>query len=361
MSETTNNTQRQRPVTISEVAERAGVSIATVSRVVNGSNKVDPQLAERVRAAIASLNYQPNRVARALAGSRSVLLGLLVTDIQNPFFIDLMRGVEEVSQQNGYLLVICNTTEDPQKEKQYIEILATEQVAGVIIVPSRERLEALTMLKTRHIPVITVDRRVHDRTIDAVLINNVQAAKEGVTHLISNGYQRIGIITGLKSATTANDRLLGYRQALQEAGIAHDLALEQRGPFNEETGEHAVQQLLQCDPPVEAILTANNRITVGALRALQAHQKRVPEDIALVGFDEVRWAIPDLVSITTITQPAYELGRTAVLRLLQRLQQPDLPRQEIILQYQLLMRATSRPRRESTWEEQVQQAGLDRA
>jgi LacI family transcriptional regulator len=346
MSDTTDEFQHARSVTIREVAERARVSIATVSRVVNGSSKVDPQLAERVKEAIATLHYQPNRTARALAGNRSALLGLLVTDIQNPFFMDLMRGVEEVSSQNGYLLVICNTAEDPQKEKQYIEILASEPVAGAIIVPAREQLDALAMLKARQIPIITVDRRVRDRTVDAVLVNNVLAAKEAVAHLINNGYQRVGIITGLKSTTTANDRLLGYRQALQEAGIKHDPALEQHGPFNEETGERGVQRLLQSDPPVEAILAANNRITVGALRALHAHQKRVPEDVALVGFDEVRWAIPDLVAITTVTQPAYELGRAAALRLLQRLQQPDIPRQEIILQHQLLMRSTSRPRRE---------------
>jgi LacI family transcriptional regulator len=358
MSDTTDDTHQHRPVTIHEVAERAGVSIATVSRVVNGSTKVDPQLAERVREAITALNFQPNRAARALAGNRSALLGLLVTDIQNPFFMDVMRGVEDVSQQNGYLLVICNTAEDPQKEKQYIEILAAESVAGAIIVPSRERLDALTKLKARHIPVITVDRRVHDRTVDAVLINNVMAAKEAVAHLITNGYRRIGIITGPKTATTANDRLLGYRQALQEAGIEHDPTLEQRGPFSEETGEHGVHQLLQCDSPIDAILTANNRITVGALRALYAHHKRVPGDIALVGFDEVRWAIPDLVSITTVTQPAYELGRTAVLRLLQRLQHPDIPRQEIILQHQLLMRATSQSRMESV---RVEQVGQDHA
>lgn len=358
MSDTTDDTQR--PVTIREVAERAGVSIATVSRVVNGSPKVDPQLAERVREAITALNYQPNRAARALAGNRSALLGLLVTDIQNPFFIDLMRGVEEVSQQNGYLLVICNTAEDPQREKQYVEILAAEPVAGAIIVPSRERLEALTLLKNRHIPVIAVDRRILDRAVDAVLVDNVQAAKEAVAHLIGNGYRRIGIITGPKSVTTANDRLLGYRHALQEANITPDPALEQRGPFNEETGERGIQRLLQHDPPVEAILTANNRITVGALRTLHAHQKHVPEDIALVGFDEIRWAIPDLVSITTVTQPAYELGRTAALRLLQRLQQPDLPRQEIILQHQLLTRATSRPHTFYMRAEQAQQKGQDR-
>jgi LacI family transcriptional regulator len=346
MFDVTDDSQQPKPATIREVAELANVSIATVSRVVNGSQKVDSQMAERVRAAIVSLNYQPNRAARALAGSRSALLGLLVTDIQNPFYMDVMSGVEEVSQQNGYLLVICNSAEDPQKEKQYIEILAAEPVAGAIIVPSRERLDALSLLKARHIPIVTVDRRVHDRSVDAVLVDTVRAAKEAVTHLIDNGYRRIGIITGPRSATTANDRLLGYCQALQEAGIPSDPALEQRGPYKEDAGEQGANRLLLCDPPVDAIITANNRITLGVLRALYAQGKRVPEDIAVVGFDEMHWAIPELASITTVTQPAYEIGRTAALRLLQRLQQPDLPRQEIFLQYEFFVRGSSRPRAE---------------
>ena len=344
MPDSTEGAQRQKPITMQEVAEHAGVSMATVSRVLNGASTVDPQLVERVRAAMASLKYQPNRAARALAGSRSGHLGLLVTDMQNPFFIDLMRGVEEVAQQNGYLIIMCNTAEDSLKEEQYIEILATESVAGAIIVPTRERLQELDLLKTRHIPVVAVDRRVRDRSIDAVLIDNVAAAKEAVAHLIANGYCRIGIITGPLSTTTAKERLLGYRQALQEANIPLDPALEHHGPYNEETSRLCTQKLLDLDPPVQAILTANNRLTVGTLRILHARNKNVPADVALVGFDEVHWAVPDLVSITTVMQPAYELGRAAAHRLLQRLRQPDVPRQEIILQHQLLIRESSQPR-----------------
>jgi LacI family transcriptional regulator len=318
--------------------------MTTVSRVLNGVNTVDPQLVERVRFAMESLKYQPNRAARMLAGSRSGHLGLLVTDMQNPFFIDLICGVEEVVQQNGYLLIMCNTAEDPRKEEQYLEILAAESVAGVVIVPTREHSQALEVLKTRCIPIVAVDRRIRDRSIDAVLIDNVVAAKEAVTHLLARGYQRVGLITGPLSTTTARERLLGYHQALQEAHIPLDPLLEQHGPYNEEIGLRLTQKLLDLDPPVQALLTANNRLTVGTLRALHARHKTVPGDVALVGFDEVHWAIPDLVSITTVTQPAYELGRTAASRLFQRLRQPDGPRQEIMLQYQLLIRESSSPR-----------------
>lgn len=342
-SDALNNKRQARPVTIRDVAKQAGVSVATVSRVINGSTQVDPQMIERVHAAIADLKYQPNRAARALAGQRSTILGLLLTDIQNRFFMDLMRGVEDVAQQNGYLLVVCNTTEDRRKEQQYIEVLAAESVAGVVIIPSRERLPALDMLKARHIPVVAIDRRIHDRSIDAVLIDNVSAAKEAVSHLIGNSYRRIGIITGPKSTTTGNERLEGYHRALEEAGLTPDPALEMRGPFDETTGQSLAHTLLDIDPPIDALFTANNRLTVGALHALYARHKRVPGDVALAGFDDIYWTIPDLVSITTVVQPAYELGATAVTRLLQRIRQPEkLSRQEIILQYQFLPRDSSK-------------------
>lgn len=334
----------RKPVTMRDVAELAGVSMATVSRVLNGSDTVDPQLAERVRAAITRLKYQPNKAARALAGNRSAILGLLIIDIQNPFYMDVMRGVEEIAQQNGYLLVVCNSAEDPKKELQYIEVLASEPVAGVIIVPTHERMQGLDTLSARGIPVVSIDRRIRNRAIDSVLIDNVTAAKEAVSHLIANGYKRIGIVTGPKATTTGSERLQGYRLALQEAGLPLDPQLEQYGAYNEETGQRGVNALLDLDPPIDALFTGNNRLTVGALRALYARHKRVPGDIALAGFDEVRWAIPDLVSVTTVRQPAYELGKTAAIRLLQRLQHPDSPRQEIILQHQLLTHESSKPR-----------------
>ncbi len=323
MLDTTDDVHKQKPVTMRQVAEQAGVSMATVSRVLNKSGPVDPLVAERVRTVMANLKYQPNRSARALASSKSVLLGLVLPDIQNPFFIDLLSGVEQEVQQNGYLLVTCSSPSDPRVQEQYIEVLAAAPVAGAIIVPMQGKLRALELLKDRHIPVVAVDQRVRDASVDSVRIDNVTAAKEAVAHLISNGYRRIGIITGPPSASTANERLLGYRHALQEAGIVPVAALEQRGPYYEETGQRLMHVLLDLDPPVDAILTANNRLTIGALRTLYARGKRVPDDIALVGFDEVRWAIPDLMWITTVVQPSYDIGRVAANRLIQRLHQPE--------------------------------------
>ncbi len=330
-----------------QVAEVAGVSMATVSRVLNGSSPVDPQVAERVRSVISSLKYQPNRTARALASSRSAFIGLLIADIQNPFFIELMRGVEEEVRQNKYMLNRCNNPPDPRSEeqRQYIEILAAAPVAGAIIIPVQEKMKELELLKARNIAIVAVDQPIRDSSIDSVYIDNVTAAKEAVTHLIANGYRRIGVISGPTSTPTANERVAGYRQALQEAGIEHDPHLEQRGPFVEETSRNAVRALLELDPPVDAIFATNNRLTVGALRTLYAMHKRVPDDVALVGFDLIHWVIPDAFSITTVLQPAYELGRTAANRLIQRLRQPDAPIQKIMLPHQLLLGESSRPRK----------------
>ncbi len=336
--------QEPKSITIREVAQRAGVSVATVSRVVNGSTTVDSILVERVQAAMTELKYQPSRVARTLAGYASTLIGLLVTDMQNPFYLDLIRGVEEVAQRHGYLVVVCNTLENAQKEAKYLEVLAREPIAGAIVVPAQKQIAGMEYLSARQIPLVAVDRRVEDRSLDCVVIDNTAAAREAVAHLISNGYRRIGMIGGPKSITNTNERVAGYRQALQSAGIPREAPLEQRGTLvGVDVGFHLARKLLELDPPVDAIFAANNRLTVGALRAIYAQRKRIPDDVALVGFDEIQWAVPEMVSITTVLQSAYELGSAAASRLIQRLQKPDAPRQEIVLQHQLSIGVSSAP------------------
>ncbi len=328
-----------------DVAAHAGVSVATVSRVLSGVATVDVSLVVRVREACATLQYQPNRAARLLAGGRSTIIGLLVSDIQNPFFMELVRGVEDVTQRHGYLLVLCNSSEDPRRERAYSEVLCAENIAGAIVTLTQERSSVLSLFRDRSIPVVSVDRRVRDRTIDAVVVNNVVAAQEAVAHLIGNGYRRIAIITGPEGTTTAQERLEGYRLAMREANLPLDLQLERRGPFTMESGRHLAGDLLEVMPRVEALFTANNRLTMGALDAIYARGLHVPNDVALVGFDNVPWVSPGSISLTTVTQPAYELGSTAALRLIHRLQQPEQgARQEIVLGHQLRVGDSSQPR-----------------
>ena len=331
---------------INDVAKRAGVSIATVSRVLNGSARVNSDIKKRVEDAMEALAYQPHPAARSLRTNRSRIIGLLISDIQNPFFMGLIRGVEDEAQRHEYSLILCNSSESPQREQQYLEVLYTERVAGAIIVPTREQLgeETLGRFQERGIPLVAVDRRVKDKNVDAILVDNVRGAREAVSHLIANGYRRIAAITGPMNITTGHDRLEGYRQALQAAGLPIDPTIERCGTFKVESGEALAEELLELEPAIDALFVGNNLMTLGALKSIHALGLRVPEDVALVGYDDIQWAQIGSVSLTTVMQPVYELGSTAALRLFQRLQNPAQSRQEIILTPTLRVRGSSRPK-----------------
>lgn len=329
---------------IQDVAKRAGVSISTVSRVLNGTARVNAEVAARVLAAVEALQYRPSHAARTLRANRSTIIGLLISNIQNPFFTALVRGVEDVAQRNGYSIILCNSDEDPQKERQYAEVLCAEQVAGAIVAPTREHTRNLRLFSERHIPVVAIDRRVDNTDTDAVLLDNVRGAREGVTHLLTNGYRRIGLITGPGNTTTGRERRDGYRQALHDAGLTANVALERYGTFKEDSGRRLAAELLDLHPRVDALFVANNLMTLGALETLNERQLRMPDDVAMVGFDEMPWAHLSAISLTTVNQPVYEIGSTAALRLFQRLQSPAVfTRQEILLAPTLCIRNSSRP------------------
>jgi len=331
--------------TIQDVAAQAGVSIATVSRVLTGRAFVDEEKARHVRQAMQTLQYQPSRAARAMRVNRSAILGLLISDIRNPFFTSLIRGVEDITQREGYSLLLCNTDENPRKERQYVDVLCAEGIAGAIVVPTQERSPAYRPFQERHIPFVAVDRRIRDNGVDTVTVDNVRGAYEGVAHLISNGYRRIGAITGPLTTTTGHDRLMGYREALTDAGIAYDPTLARSGSFKEPSGRLLMAELLAITPAIDAVFVANNLLTLGVLEELHARDVHIPADIAVVGFDEMPWASLSAISLTTVTQPVYELGATAAMRLVQRLRSTEpLTRQEIVLMPTLYTRASSRPR-----------------
>lgn len=331
--------------TIRDVARHAGVSIATVSRVLNGTTFVNPEVAIRVRAAIEALNYQPSRAARLLRANHSSIIGLLITDIQNPFFTALIRGIEDVAHRNGYSLILCNSDENPQKEQQSIEVLCAERVAGVLLVPTREQPRLLRPFHDHHIPVVVVDRRIEDENADVILVDNKRGVFDAILHLYANGYRRIGIISGPRTTTTGRERLEGYHQALKAVGLSPDPQIERFGTFKQPDGYRLTQELLDMEKPIDALFVGNNVMTMGALEALNARGMRIPDDIAVVGFDEMPWAALSAISLTTVTQPVYELGSTAALRLFQRLQQPaTCSRQEVMLAPTLCVRGSSRPR-----------------
>ena len=258
--------------------------------------------------------------------------------------MSLIQGVEDEAHRNGYSLLLCNSNEDPNKEQQYLNVLCAERVAGAIIIPTRERLDAeIANFHARNIPLVAVDRRIKNNSVDAVLVDNILGAREAVTHLIRRGYRRIAVITGPKTVTTGQERLEGYRQALQEAGIPYDPALTRSGTFRKESGRHFAEELLAITPPIDALFVGNNMMAMGALDAIHERNLRIPEDIAFVGYDELPWIAPGFGSLTTVAQPVYELGSTAALRLFQLLQKAaPYTRQEVILTPTLTIRDSSR-------------------
>lgn len=326
--------------TIYDVARRAEVSPATVSRVVNGHANVDPALAERVRTAMRELRYRPNAVARNLRRSRTTLWAVIIADIGNPFFTALVRGVEDVAQGAGYSVVLCNSDDDAGKEGQYVDAALAEQMAGVIISPSGDAANVNRLIDAR-VPVVVIDRQADDVRADTVLVDNEHAAELATTHLIESGYRRIACITGPHSVFTADQRLLGYRRALESHGRAFDPELVRYADFREQGGYRAMAALLTSRPRPDAVFAGNNLTTVGAMECLVDSGIQVPDEMGVVGFDDVPWAHLVRPSLTTVAQPTYELGRTAADLLSQRIANPDRAPSTITLNTKLQIRDSS--------------------
>jgi LacI family transcriptional regulator len=333
---------RGTAVTIREVAQAASVSPATVSRALNGPSAVRPDVRDRVLKAVAELGYRPNGRARSLRTRATMVLGVLVSDIMNPFFTAVVRSVEDTAQEAGYSVILANTDEDLQKEARYLEVAAAEQVAGVVLSPASTSQTRVDVLTERGIPVVTFDRRLRTAEVDSVTIDNVQAAREATLHLVAQGCRRIGFIAGLATTTTGEDRLAGYRAALTRSGRPVDERLIARGNYRREGGYAAARQLLHAGRAPDGLFVSNNLMTLGALDALAEAGLRVPEDIAVVGFDDATWALGQRSQLTVVSQPTYELGQQATNLLLRRVGREELPVQRIVLRATLTVRASSR-------------------
>lgn len=326
--------------TIYDVAQRAEVSAATVSRVLNGHASVDPKLAERVRAAVEELGYRPNALARNLRRSRTSLWAVVISDVGNPFFTSLVRGVEDVAQSSAYSVVLCNSDEDPDKEANYVTVALAEQMAGVIISPSGQA-EGVQRLIEAGTPVVVIDREVPGVTVDSVLVDNEHGAAEATAHLLAGGYRRVACITGPSTVSTAERRLRGYQKAIADGGHPYREELVRHSDFRERGGYDAMASLLDSAEPPDAVFVGNNLMAVGALECLVARGVSVPDQLGIVGFDDLPWA--DLVrpALTTVGQPTYELGRTAAQLLADRITDPQRSPNTVVLKTELHVRATS--------------------
>lgn len=325
--------------TIDDVAKYAQVSRATVSRVLNNNPTVDADMRARVMDAIQALGYQPNRAARRLRAQSSSVVGLIISDIQNPYFLSVIRGVEDAAYAEKMSLILCNSDEDPAKERMYLNVMQAEQVAGLIIVPAHSgNGQDLNELRQAGIPIILLDRVVKHVDVDAIKVDNEHGAFEAVTHLIDLGYRRIATIAGSRHLTTGRERYQGYRSALEAADIPLNEKWVKFGNFKTETGYDLARELMQDPEPPDAIFVANNLMSLGALRAFREQSIRVPEDVAIVGFDDLPWSGELYAPLTAVSQPTYELGKEAVNLLLGRLANPDSPVRTVVLQPRLIIR-----------------------
>lgn len=325
-------------VTSREVARLAQVSVATVSRVLNNLPNVSPEVQEKVLRAAKELNYQPSRAAQLLRAQRSQVIGLIISDIENPFFTSVVRGIEDYLQKHGYSLVLCNSDENPEKELIYINVMRAEQVAGVILTPSFESRPNVQILLDQGIPLVTVDRVLRDFHVDSVVSENFESSVRAVTYLVQNGHRRIGMVSLPSSAFPGVERRDGYEAALERNGIAVAQDLICVGDAKETGGYSCTMDLLQRDAPPTALFVANNLMTLGALRAIHDLGLRVPQDISLIGFDDMPWLSLLDAPLTCVAQPTYELGRIAAELLLARINTPTAPIEHVQLTPQLVLR-----------------------
>jgi DNA-binding LacI/PurR family transcriptional regulator len=261
--------------------------------------------------------------------------------MQNPFFTSVVRAVEDTAYQHKHSVFLCNTDEDAEKETMYIELMIAERVAGVIISPTSSHNEAYERLVEAGVPVVAIDRRVTNVQIDSVVVDNVDASRNLVTHLIEQGHARVGAVIGTTIHSTGEERLRGYLEALHTHDLSVRPELIRIGMPKIAMGHAMTGELLEMADPPTAIFTGNNLLTIGALRAIHERGLRIPDDVALAAFDEMDWMFFVKPALTVVAQPTYELGRTAVELLLQRMEQPDQPCQEVVLTPTLLIRESS--------------------
>jgi LacI family transcriptional regulator len=328
-----------------DIAKRAGVAPITVSRVINNSGYVSQSTRERVQAAVKELGYVPNTIARGLRSKRTHTLALIVTDITNPYFTSMARGVEDVAGAYNYTVIYCNTDESETKEEKYANMLAQRQVDGVLLVPSCGNAKTIKFFEANGINVVVLDRRISGVRSDIICSDSENGANRLVKLLIGLGHKRIAIITGPKDVSTSVDRVIGYQQALREAGLSEN-ELIYYGAFNEQSGYELTNQAMTQVQKPTAIFGANNYIAMGIIKALYDLKLEVPGDVSVVGFDDLPESIFMKPFLTVARQRAYEMGKLATELLLKRISgELSQEHRELILPIEIIVRESSGPNR----------------
>ena len=327
-----------RPATIKDVAARAGVSITTVSRYLNG---IRVRQSAPIDEAIQALAFRPNQLARSLKSGSTRTIGVLVPDISNPFFADIVKGVESVMRAGEYSLLLCNTDESVEREQAVAAILLQKQVDGILMAPAAEWSDAPLILRARGVPVVLIDRRIEADGFDVVLVDNLNGAAQAAEYLVSLGHERIGMISGPLDATPGRERYEGFVQGLRARGRSLEERYSQVADFREDGGYQSALRLLAVQPPPTALFVANNLMAIGALRAIHNLGVRIPQEMSFVSFDDMALAALMSPALTVVSRPSTEQGVLA-MRLLQfRMENSAEPAaRRIVLETRLIVRGS---------------------
>lgn len=323
-----------------EIAVRAGVSVGTVSHVINGTAGVREPLRQRVLAAIGKLGYQPSQLARALRRNQTAMLGMIIPDVTNPFFPSVVRGVEDIAYRRSLRLVLCNTDNDPRKEKLYLNELSSYRPAGLLVIPAAGSEIAAQLKRLSNIDplVVCIDRRPAQWEGDSVVVANASGACAAARYLLKLGHKHIAVISGPLHLTNAVERLNGFKHGLREAGVTLLPEYIQEARFDRRSGHQSALRLLGMLPRPTAIFACNDLMALGVLVALRELGLHCPEDLSIVGFDSLDVVEFTEPALTSVYQPGYQLGATAAQLLLDRIDGLDQAPRSIVLQTELRIR-----------------------
>ena len=339
--------------TMKDVAEAARVSKSTVSHVINGTRFVDDGTRRRVQRAILELGYLPNAAARSLTTKRSQALGVIVGDVANYFFSELLQGVEETVRSQDYSLIVCNTSETLELEDHYIRLLLSHKVDGIIAMATSQQWTSVTEAQVRHMPIVFVDREFQGLEGQRFVgVDNIRGAYIAAEHLIKLGHRRIGALAGAQSLSTMRDRLRGFRQALNDYGLAIPDQWVVPSALSADAGHAAANQLLAGQERPTALFIANNYLTLGALLALRENELQCPTDVSIVGFDDHPWAAVTHPPLTVVRQPAMRIGATAGRMILDSIQGNELEPRRVVLECELVIRQSCRAIHDATPEDE---------
>ncbi|MEZ4500915.1 MAG: LacI family DNA-binding transcriptional regulator [Thermomicrobiales bacterium] len=325
--------------TIRDVAHRAGVSAATVSHTINGTRYVDPVTQERVRQAIVETGYRPNALARSLRRRETRTFGLIIPDITNPFFAEMARTIEDAGFAAGYSVVLCNSDRSAEKEAGYVDVLLAKQVDGIILASANAQPATVTQIQRAGVPVLLIPGELVDYDVDILMTDDLAAGRLAARHLLDLGHTHIACISGPRTTSASAGRVAGFEQTLADEGLR--LVAVARGDFRAERGRDAMAELLDGGLSFTALFAANDLTAIGAMQTLHQRGVRIPEDLSIIGFDNMRLSELVVPSLTTIAHSLSDIGPRSIQMLQMRIAHPEAAVERVLLNATLVVREST--------------------